>query len=236
MENHDMSQMTEIEIELAKAELEKQKAKNQLAGSETKQENTEIQTTEEKQVQTEDVERKDIENPQIEETQPDGNNNLKIDCSEPAVREQFALMRRSQTGSILGNIGIVCFAICAFILVGTILAYITIGMLFVFAMAILIGLFVVTVGGITLAEGYRELWAKLFSIMDHSEKLAQIVNFLIGTIPYFVAVGAVSSILSIVFMSTAKTQKSVGRIVASSIFLGLYVIVFILVLTGVKAQ
>ena len=83
---------------------------------------------------------------------------------------------------------------------------------------------------------YRGLWTKLFNIMDHSEKLAQIVNFLIGTIPYFVAVGAVSSILSIVFMSTAKTQKSAGRIVASSIFLGLYVIVFILVLTGVKAQ
>ena len=233
MENQDMSKMTEIEMELAKAELENQKTEKQTANSEMEQENAEMKTIEENQVKAEIVEKKDNDQPTVEETQK---NEINIDYNDPAVREQFALMRRRQLGTILSNIGIVCLAICALILVGTILTYITIGLLFICVAAFLVTLFIATVGTIALAEGYRELWSKLLGIMDQSEKLAQVVNFLISTIPYFLGVGAVASVLSIIFMSTAKTQKSVGRIVATSIFLGLYVVVLIFVLTGVRAQ
>ena len=128
MENQDMSKMTEIEMELAKAELENQKTEKQTANSEMEQENAEMKTIEENQVKAEIVEKKDNDQPTVEETQK---NEINIDYNDPAVREQFALMRRRQLGTILSNIGIVCLAICALILVGTILTYITIGLLFI---------------------------------------------------------------------------------------------------------
>ena len=159
----------------------------------------------------------------------------KIDWGDSVIKEQQKLLNMKNVAIILNDLGFVALALSIAIVIGGIVL-IMLKIAFVFAIgAVLVFLFIGTIGTILLSDGYKGVWRWLGQVLDNSN-LFNFVGFMLKLVPFVSILGFASLGTSIVFNCLSKNQKSVPRLVFSSICMGLLLVSVIIIATGVNVN
>lgn len=124
-------------------------------------------------------------------------------------------MYTTRLGIILSNVAVICVLFCLSSIVSVVISwlFLALGMVLIFA----------TLGIVLLViPGY---WN---SLMASGNIVANVTNFLMQAWPYISITGIACSVASIVLLALDRNQRHIGRIVFSSIVIGLIVIIMII--------
>ena len=189
-----------------------------------------------------EIEKIDLENEQKEkqELQSKENQNVdqpaelqEIDWNDPVLKQQQKYINLRNATNILSDIGFICLGLGFAVTFGAIFLILAKVLILLCFAAILVFLFIGTVGVIVMAEGYRQAWAWIGKSLDN-ENLLNFANFLLSTVPFVFGIGFVSLVLSIVFNCFAKNHRSILRLVLSSVCTGFLLFLLIMILSGVN--
>ena len=142
-------------------------------------------------------------------------------------------------GKIFFRISLTCFILLFVCSLGCILTPLAQILFIVCLLLVMLLMIIFTFGMVFAAESKPmvRMWDFFISVTQSTFSVS-IANFCFSLLPYLSIVGISSAILSIVLLACTRTQKSVGRIVALSIFIPLMIIpiVFYYVMGGVLWQ
>ena len=142
----------------------------------------------------------------------------------------LANMYMSRTGKILSNLTFLCILWFVLSFITPIVSMVFYAVVF----CLVIASVVFTLGSVFLFNpGFVP---SLFELMKNGgEKLVEVTEFMYKANPYVIGACAGLSLLSILLLSLNKHDKSVWRIVFSSILLAVSVIILLILLFGGKA-
>lgn len=124
-------------------------------------------------------------------------------------------MYTTRLGIILSNVAVICVLFCLSSIVSVVISCI----LWMFGVVLIL----MTLGLILVAiPGY---WNALVS---SSDVIGKVSNFLIQAWPIISVTGIVCSVASIVLLALDRNQRHIGRIVFSSIIIGMIVLIMII--------
>lgn len=133
----------------------------------------------------------------------------------PTPARVLSSMYTTRLGIILSNVAVICVLFCLSSIVSVVISwlFLALGMVLILA----------TLGIVLLViPGY---WN---SLMASGNIVANVTNFLMQAWPYISITGIACSVASIVLLALDRNQRHIGRIVFSSIVIGLIVIIMII--------
>lgn len=133
----------------------------------------------------------------------------------PTPARVLSSMYTTRLGIILSNVAVICVLFCLSSIVSVVISWLfwVLGMVLIF----------VTLGIVLLViPGY---WN---SLMSSGKIVANVANILLQAWPYISITGIACSVASIVLLALDRNQRHIGRIVFSSIVIGLIVIIMII--------
>lgn len=149
----------------------------------------------------------------------------------PVVDEQTINLPSSvyahtfRLGKIFFRISLTCFILLFVCSLGCVLTPLAQAMFMICLLCVMLLMIIFTLGMVFAIESkpMARMW-EFFENVSQSTFSISIANFLFSLLPYLSIVGISSAILSIVLLACTRTKKSVGKIVALSIFIPLMII------------
>jgi len=167
------------------------------------------------------------EEPQTEKQQP--SQKLLPQRDGTAVKQMLSL-NFFHLSIILSNLAIFASILTIALAFGGFVTIIATGLTVVLLFCVLFFLTVATVGVIYLVSDAGKMWGWFEKISDSGLAITQ---FIYKILPYVSSIAFVICIVSILSLTLLNKEKKVGRIVASSVFAVLTLVIAILSLTGV---